>query len=314
MGKKVVINNARVLKDVETGETFIQCGCGDNLVPMGGGSAPTPAPGGASDCDWNIMKNKPFYDESKEIGSTITWDGNTEGLPEVVMMSDGPAKAGFYLVASDVAIVGDIDGDITITEEIVSSNGNDAHTDTLSKVGNVIVDGSGNLVIALEDNATLSVDEDATFTFAKKGVWFVRADIPGNSQYTSSVTLHDGSFIEGGLKKLDPKFIPDTISGVLVVTKEFNSNVLSHSYQEILDALTTRFVVLVSYDNADYPYMQYFSHSDFGDLVFTTYRPYVYDHIADYSTINVWTTVITSENEVYSSSGIINGGTPPNPA
>lgn len=174
----------------------------DNITPedlkqSGGG-------GGVS--SWNDLTDKPFYDESKDYGSTITWDGNTEGLLEVVMVNEGPAKAGFYLVASDVAIV----GDITVTEEIVSSVGNQTITETLSKDGNVIIDSSGKLVIALEDNATVYTDGDATFTFPKKGVWFVRADVPGLSEYTSSVTLHNGSFIDSKLKKLDPKFIPNT--------------------------------------------------------------------------------------------------------
>lgn len=47
------------------------------LLPDGFGSGGGSTGGGASDCDWNIMKNKPFG-ETTTLSNTLTWDGNLD--------------------------------------------------------------------------------------------------------------------------------------------------------------------------------------------------------------------------------------------
>lgn len=83
MGSKVVISNAKIVRDTVTGETFIQCGCGDNLVPVGGGGGGT---GGAS--SWADLKDKPFGEtvivkhpliENEQ--ATFTHTTNKSGIP-----------------------------------------------------------------------------------------------------------------------------------------------------------------------------------------------------------------------------------------
>ena len=74
MGNKVVISNAKIVRDTVTGETFVQCGCGDNLVPIGGGGT-----GGVS--SFNDLPDKPFGTESTRF---IGFENKTVKITEEV--------------------------------------------------------------------------------------------------------------------------------------------------------------------------------------------------------------------------------------
>lgn len=86
MGKKVVINNARVLKDVETGDTFVQCGCGDNLVPIGGSGGSSGSSGSSI-----AVKAEPgqalLASEIDENGNVTAWQAVTLNADKLVYLT-----------------------------------------------------------------------------------------------------------------------------------------------------------------------------------------------------------------------------------
>lgn len=167
--------------------------------------------GGVS--SWNDLTDKPFYDETVDLGPTITWDGNTEGLLEVVFFYETDEegrfhKQGLYLVSESIPSVENV-----VTNITMSSNEAEPYSydEELTKEGKFIFAADYFVLIALEDNMELN-----GITFPKKGVWFLK-EMDGSEDdfyidYTSSITLSEGSFIGGEVKKLDPKFIPDTIA------------------------------------------------------------------------------------------------------
>lgn len=166
---------------------------------LGGGN------GGAS--SWNDLKDKPFYEETTEVGGdTLTWDGNTDGhvtfVDSYVHVSDAvPTMDDF----SNGFVWRNADGETEITADSISDNG-----------GMLMCE---YVMVVPYDNFAL---EGAPIAFEKKGIYLV---IEFGEQ---SITIPDyNGFETTTIKPLDQKFLPES-----VITKEK----LDAQIYEMLDA------------------------------------------------------------------------------
>ena len=175
--------------------------------------------GGNADCDWNLMKNKPFYEVREH--DDIVWDGNTEGLES--------ANTGMmlycYKLAEDYSHmeVTDFVGatikppgfdTFTITEEHISD-------DNLS----VVVVAGGFVQFAfIKDGG--SVD----FIGSKPGLWLAK---------NTGGTFMDGVKFPCEIVPLELKFSPHFI----VNTTDINNNKVDRTFEEIYNAVQAGAIV-----------------------------------------------------------------------
>lgn len=135
--------------------------------------------GGASDCDWNTMKNKPFG-ETTVTGDTLTWDGNTEGLESVYVEAMGMTMyniSDVYLSADD--LVGGITTVVnscssTGTYTAVDDTGATSITIQIADIGDTI-----DMMSVPTDNYSLM---GGAIVLPKKGLWW--------AEYPISLTIN----------------------------------------------------------------------------------------------------------------------------
>ena len=166
---------------------------------------------------WNDLTDKPFGETD---GVEITWDGNTEGITEIVAVGNMT----FYLV-SETDVPNDVlkNGTTTITH---TPSGNttvfeNASSWTAYENGGFINDDIAALVetivVVHTDNTTITTPI-GDCTFAKKGVYF------GEYVDDDSRTITTKLVCSGEVKQLDEKYIPDTIATKEYVDQLFGTN------------------------------------------------------------------------------------------
>lgn len=143
---------------------------------------------------WNDLTDRPFYEES--TGAVIEWDGNTEGRDQ--MMSGGEPQP-FYKVS-----------DLTPTDEELG--------EFIVEINNGVVYTREHLTPMIGENIILTqifmVFHDTDVTLGGEA-----ASVPSPGIYFLAYTGDTGisKFSYGStttIKKLDEKFIPDTIARV----------------------------------------------------------------------------------------------------
>lgn len=173
------------------------------------------AGGGAGVSSWNDLTDKPFYDESVDLGPTITWDGNTEGLP-MVSLNEDEVYHQFYTRAYLVSeILPSVKHSQSVTVQMtILLNGNVGEyttelttTDDMKAASAVFPeDNRVRVVVTYEDNVELD-----GIVFPKKGVWFIDDYCPSHQGFagcTTAITLSEGRFVESCVKTLDMKYLP----------------------------------------------------------------------------------------------------------
>lgn len=160
------------------------CFVGDTEVPSGGG---------ASDCDWNIMKNKPFGEETK----SITYDGTLNPVVdnEYVKVSDEIPDVARY---DEVEVQTSAEGSLGFFE---LDWGNDG-TGWDPNVPEILIaaDEVRYVIIALEDNVACNLGGFDNITFPTKGVYFRQFA----SDYVTKLSWQC-------TKTLDPKYLPEAL-------------------------------------------------------------------------------------------------------
>lgn len=142
-------------------------------------------------CNWNDITNKPFG-ETTVIADALTWDGNTDGLYNVMGM--------FYHISESIPTLEELQqggmgylNQEGMVQEIPFDDG--YVTDT--GVGIIIV--ADYVYVVSEDGATL---EDG-LTFEKRGIYFPNM----GGTYVEKMTINNYKFSVTTVKKIDPKFI-----------------------------------------------------------------------------------------------------------
>lgn len=160
---------------------------GDTEVPSGGGT------GGGGE-----------YFETVG-GDTLTWDGNTEGLPNA---------SGTFFCVSDIVP--------TIEELSRGGSGNfvglgilEFTAETVMDMGDVIIASDSNgtpiAMIAKTDNAVFDMGDDGSFAFPVKGIYLASA----RGIYVSSLTIN--GYTGFTTTKLKEEYLPENVGGAMYV-------------------------------------------------------------------------------------------------
>lgn len=235
MGKLVHINNAKVYKDVETGETFMQCGCGSELTPMGGGAA-----------SWNDLKDKPFDSEVVKMEGTVYEESfsvtiiDREYLPSV-------SNYELPLDANDIPNYEDSYVVITYESEVVPKR-----EWVFDKATKGYDYGS-----SIEPSWESSADSDSGIYISETNFKHVaeisckHGGIPVGDTGTLTFAIKyekDGEKV----KTIDPKYLPNT-GGTLVVELNYDDNTVITPYDEIHKAMLNGIAVMcIGYNDAVY--------------------------------------------------------------
>jgi hypothetical protein len=173
---------------------------------------------------WNDLQDKPFYEETKVVNEplNITWDGNTDGLVNVL---------GQYFKVSDSIFTDEQIKLMTITTNDESM--------TPAKIGDIWDEALGEgvfpsadathaamICVARKDGAILSA-HDMEVVFPEKGLYF--AKFPNSVAVTSLTTTEPIEYTKTTVKKLDKKYLPNNIGGgkVLKIIRSDFGNYLS---------------------------------------------------------------------------------------
>lgn len=242
--------------------------------------------GGGGVSSWNDLTDKPFG-ETTVMGDTLTWDGNTSGLYNVLGM--------LYLVSESVptleelqqggTITFNVNGEV-ITETFTSDGVIDLSSDGMAE-NLIIVFGEDAVVyIATQDNATL-VEEDETTTFEKAGIYFITQD----GSFYSAFTINgytDFEMVE--IKTIDPKYLPsgsDSGKFVITMTLEGTAFVIDKTFAEIVQAIESGADVVVKVGSVvirDYDYR--------GDFFTFNYMSF------NSQTVQIYNVSLSSENSI----------------
>lgn len=153
------------------------CFVGDTEVPSGGGG----------DCDWNLMKNKPF-EETVSYADKLTWDGNTDGLD----CFDGY----LYRISDSTPTLEDIQGGVKISV----STGESLEIELRVTENGIMWNEP--LFIVPNDNL-----EFQGMTFEKKGIYVLSEE----GAYVSAVEIDGYTFEEIKIKPIESKYLPITV-------------------------------------------------------------------------------------------------------
>ena len=170
--------------------------------------------GGAS--SWNDLTDKPFGEETTTVNEplNITWDGNTEGLVSGTM-GDGQPFPMFKV------------SDLVLTDEQLkmATTTNSAGTIIVIKDqwesgiedGGVVVGEDLTLAVqvleARVDGATLDYG-GMTLVFPEKGLYFMV--FPDGTYVKSFTTTEPIEHEKTVIKKVDEKYLPDSVDGVVI--------------------------------------------------------------------------------------------------
>lgn len=127
----------------------------------------------------------------EEIGDTITWDGNTDGLENVSM---------WYRVHSNVD---DVLANIELFKKSMAVDTTGFESRYASHSDDVVCYWGDNVVIALKDGAVYTAKNK---TFHKKGVYFACFYQNGETEWTKSLTVPEFTF---RTKEFDEDLLPD---------------------------------------------------------------------------------------------------------
>ena len=164
---------------------------------------------------WNSLPDKPF---GETVGDTLTWDGNTEGLvsanvylykiSDATPANDEIQRASFaytdgvYVYAGNISDL--LEGQ-TIYEEKYA----------------VAPYGEAALVFVVREPGDIAINDSKTWTFSETGVYFSNI----NSIYVSRLTIPDYTGFRV-IEKLDEKFLPESVDGVVVRSSTVDSTKL----------------------------------------------------------------------------------------
>lgn len=205
--------------------------------------------GGAS--SWNDLKDKPFGEETEVVEPiSITWDGNTDRLVEVVENGDSGTLQKYYKISDIIltdeqiktANVSVYEGNIANTEyeyynhKLIESEGFWEYAIENHAPEGYIWTESGEVVFVRKDNLTVK-----NYTFPEAGIYFMRVhSIEWDSvAFTTSITTIEQT--KTVIKKLDEKYLPDGVGGgaffVDVTQEETYTCVPSVTWEEANAAL-----------------------------------------------------------------------------
>ncbi len=164
------------------------------------------------DITWENLPDKPFGETTVEYGDTVTWDGNIDEGNDVVTntASLGTGTIRYVKVANSVPTIDDVGDNPTL--KFIGEEGVEQTPETIDiyKEGNGIIRiGSLFVVIVPTDNI-----EWAYVLFPEKGVYFLQmitADGSIASRCTSFTIPNYNFGTKITLKKIDEKYLPDTI-------------------------------------------------------------------------------------------------------
>ena len=177
--------------DAHTGALWIDTDEG----PTGGGSGSTDIIG--ISVSWNDIKDKPFYEEGRQI---ISWDGNTEGLESF-------ERSGLFLyrVSDETPSYEELQNHImTIIDQGQYWSG----TESIYNEGDS-VDLGVMVVINYENDNLLGSDGSRVST----GTYFAK---PAEDIYVTSLV-----YGESTVKPLDEKFIPSTVARISDIPTDY---------------------------------------------------------------------------------------------
>ena len=156
--------------------------------------------GGSGPADWNTMLNRPFYEEVTETESPINiqWDGNTDGLVSAAGVAFKVSGLVFSDEVAKTCTMTDSNGETVPLADVwddFTGNGETLLGD-LSMIGPVFI------------CRTAGAEFDGA-VFPETGIYFMLED----GQYATSLTS-DELVVQRTevLKKLDPKYLPDTVA------------------------------------------------------------------------------------------------------
>ncbi|MBQ7828340.1 MAG: hypothetical protein IJ386_08760 [Clostridia bacterium] len=143
---------------------------------------------------WNDLTEKPFY----EIGTSVKWDGNTEGLVN---------STKYYKVSDAVPTKEQcIGGHVTLVTNGSSTSGQ--FTEDALQIDEENIFGCDYFCVVKEDGT-----QYAGKTFPEKGIYFLKM---GDAMYMSELTTADYD-----VKPLDARFLPEGVSVVPYAGSEY---------------------------------------------------------------------------------------------
>jgi hypothetical protein len=165
------------------------------------------------DITWGNLQDKPFGEITENLGDTITWDGNIDEGNDVVTNtgSIGTGTIRYIKVASSVPTIDDIG-----SNPILKLIGDDGNEHAAEKI-DIFDEDNGIIRISYLFSFVVIVPTDniewADVLFPEKGVYFMQAFTADGSVTTrcTSLTIPNYNFVNTTLKKIDEKYLPDTI-------------------------------------------------------------------------------------------------------
>lgn len=164
--------------------------------------------GGGGASSWNDLKDKPFYEETVEVGGdTLTWDGNTEGLE-----SASGAGLTWYKLSDVVPTKDDCVNGISVCLHM--SDGSEMPIDVDGGTVQSMFRDDGSfavetmVLIIPADNYLLVPNTGASVQFQKAGIYFLESD----GMYTSNFTIpgYDGfKTVTTTIKPIPSKYLPE---------------------------------------------------------------------------------------------------------
>lgn len=155
---------------------------------------------------------------------TLTWDGNTEGLP-VVVVGGG---AYLYKVSDVVPTLSEMSGGVTA---IYAGQLVTVPAEEFVVAGNVITDGQAVFVVSADNSAFSALG----VTFPEKGIWFISA----GGAYVSALTINGYTGFEA--TRLKEEYAPDDY--FVTFTYEGTTIKADKTYLEILNRIVEKKVV-----------------------------------------------------------------------
>lgn len=154
-----------------------------------------PKGGGAS--SWNDLTDKPFGEETVVLGDTLAWDGNTEGLTNVLGV--------FYKISEQVPTIEDFANGCTVKFFTPEGEFEEAYTaeSFVEDPEGLIFFGDGGFVVV--GDAALGVDIDG-LVFQETGLYLMNQ---GGVAWVSSITIPGYTFAKTELKTIEPKYLPE---------------------------------------------------------------------------------------------------------
>lgn len=150
---------------------------------------------------WDNVEDKPFG-ETIVTKEAITWDGNTDGLYNIM--------GTFFNVSNAIPTLEDVQqgGSVTLDgNEIPFTSANVMDLGALGMGSDFILIMPNNIYaagVALKAGATATMD-GVTVAFNKTGIYFLKNP---EGEYTSELTINDHTFTETEIKTLDKKYLP----------------------------------------------------------------------------------------------------------